>query len=162
MCCPFDRRRATCTLKRISAAVYAPTDVVSPKQQARSTAVRGPLLLAVTADGRHRCLLTLVAAAAAKMPETVPVGQGSGPMGPSRLIPKKPLIAAIGGHAVAGGLVVPAAVTSSLNTPPTKPSARPASLRLHSQPEQFAFHPKVQSRFSLLVALTGCTPNCDI
>ncbi len=34
----------------------------------------------------------------------VPVGQGDGPMGPSRLLLGKPVVAAIAGHAVAGGL----------------------------------------------------------
>jgi len=36
--------------------------------------------------------------------DTVPVGMGDGPMGPSRLHLSKPVIAAIAGHAVAGGL----------------------------------------------------------
>lgn len=36
------------------------------------------------------------------IPDIKPVGKGAGPMGPSRLIPKKPTIAAVSGHAVAG------------------------------------------------------------
>lgn len=40
----------------------------------------------------------------ARRNEVDPEGGGSGPMGPSRLALSKPLIAAIGGHAVAGGL----------------------------------------------------------
>jgi enoyl-CoA hydratase len=35
---------------------------------------------------------------------TVPVGEGDGPMGPTRLRLTKPVIAAVSGHAVAGGL----------------------------------------------------------
>ena len=37
-------------------------------------------------------------------PEFADVGEGSGPMGPSRMQLRKPVIAAIEGHAVAGGL----------------------------------------------------------
>src|SRR5438445_13866903 len=36
--------------------------------------------------------------------QVVPPGQGDGPMGPTRLRLGKPVIAAIAGHAVAGGL----------------------------------------------------------
>eukprot|EP01083_Nonionella_stella_P081144 223390_1 len=37
-------------------------------------------------------------------PKMIPVGQGDGPMGPTRLHLSKPVIAAIAGHCVAGGL----------------------------------------------------------
>jgi hypothetical protein len=46
--------------------------------------------------------LSVVAAGAA--PSFVPLDAGPGPMGPSRLALSKPVIAAIDGHAVAGGL----------------------------------------------------------
>jgi enoyl-CoA hydratase len=36
--------------------------------------------------------------------QVMPVGEGDGPMGPTRLVLNKPVIAAVAGHAVAGGL----------------------------------------------------------
>ena len=40
----------------------------------------------------------------ARVHELHPEGGGTGPMGPSRLVLSKPLIAAVSGYAVAGGL----------------------------------------------------------
>lgn len=42
--------------------------------------------------------------AAAMATQLAPVGAGPGPMGPSRMVLRKPTIAAIEGYAVAGGL----------------------------------------------------------
>ena len=56
--------------------------------------------------GGHFCAGANLAAVAdpAQRHELDPTGGGHGPMGPSRMALKKPLIAAIEGHAVAGGL----------------------------------------------------------
>ncbi|MDM0011582.1 crotonase/enoyl-CoA hydratase family protein [Variovorax sp. J22P168] len=67
----------------------------------------GDLRVAVLAgSGGHFCAGADLAAVAdpALRNELAPDGGGSGPMGPTRLALSKPLIAAIDGHAVAGGL----------------------------------------------------------
>jgi enoyl-CoA hydratase len=46
----------------------------------------------------------LKAVATGRGNRVVPVGEGEGPMGPSRMLLSKPVIAAVEGHAVAGGL----------------------------------------------------------
>jgi enoyl-CoA hydratase len=58
----------------------------------------------LTGSGGHFCAgADLKAVSTAAMPVT-PYGEGPGPMGPTRLELSKPVIAAVEGHAVAGGL----------------------------------------------------------
>jgi enoyl-CoA hydratase len=110
--------------KRVETTTDGPVFTIAMNRPDKRNAVDGPMAAelreafqAFEADdnlrvavlwgaGGHFCAGADLAAVAdpARRHELDPEGGGAGPMGPSRLALSKPLIAAVGGYAVAGGL----------------------------------------------------------